>query len=72
MLRADFEARGTFVGGREFADPFGAVAIEGNDGGAYVGTVHDDEVMRLVGRKGEVCGFGRGGRAVNAKIGHAA
>ena len=70
LFEAHLEASGAFVGGGEFANPFGAAPVEGDDGVAGGGAVDDDEVVRFVGGEDELRGFGLGWRGVDAEIGH--
>ena len=70
LFEADLETSGAFVSGGEFANPFGAAPIEGDDGVAGGGTVDDDEVVRLLSGENKLRGFGLGRRGVDAEIGH--
>jgi hypothetical protein len=57
------------VGG-EGAVPFGATAVECDDRIALAGAIHDDEVVRFVGREAERSRRSFRRKAVDTKVGH--
>jgi hypothetical protein len=70
LHETDLEPGGPPVILRQFADPLGAPAVEGDDGVPGASPVHGDEVMGLLLGKGDGRRLAGCRGAVDAKIGH--
>lgn len=70
LVEADLEDGGVFAIGRELADPFGAAAIERDDGVAGAGAIDGDEVVRFLRRENDFGRLGGGGITIRAEVGH--
>ena len=61
LREPNLQPRVPLVRVRELADPFGALSVKGDDGGAGIRAVYRDQVVRLVGREHDLLWVGDGG-----------